>query len=678
MGKRGKRARRGPAAVGPALAGPHKGHSPGPAKARPHKANTVGAGFSRPEQRSGSNRTVFALLLALAAIWAYSTSFGGVLVLDDIRAVERNTTIRTLWSLSTPLSPPPESTVAGRPVANLTFAIDHALAPGSVRRYHLTNLLIHVLAGLALFGVMRRALLSGRLRERFAAPADWLAFAVAAIWLVHPLQTESVTYVVQRVESLAGLFYLLTVYASIRALEASRRRVRGWMAVAIATCALGMATKEVMATVPIMVGLWAWTFAPGADTRRRQTLLGGLAATWIILGALVFLEHRAPSIDLAGATVWQYLLTQAEVVTHYLRLAIVGSPLVFLYTWPLATSLVAVLPQAILLTVLVALTIAGLARRHPLGFVGAWFFLILAPTSTILPIVTEVAAEHRMYLPLAAVIALVAAAVTLGGRVALARLVPGLRARRRAGATAGAALVVLAVAGYGTMTRARNLDYSSAVRLWGDTVAKEPGNQRARVAYGEALANAGRLPEAEAEYRAAVDLAPADATALARLGGVLAAQGRLDEAVPFFERALATRPGDVDAHRGLGLALAAQREDARAIGHLERALAAQPDDAVVAGQLATILADSRDESLRNGARAVALAEQAVRLTTRRDPTSLEILSVALAAVERYADAAAAATEALALARARGDRALASRLEYRANTYRAMADARGPR
>ncbi len=344
----------------------------------------------------------------------------------------------------------------------------------------------------------------------------------------------------------------------------------------------------------------------------------------------------------------------------------------FLYTWPLATSLGAVAPQAILLTALVLLTLAALARRHPLGFAGAWFFLILAPTSTVLPIVTEVAAEHRMYLPLAAVIAIVAVGVAIGGRAALARVVPGLRARRRAGAVAAAAAIALAVAGYGTMTRARNLDYSSGVRLWGDTVAKEPGNQRARVAYGEALANAGRLPEAEVEYRAAIDLAPSDATALARLGGVLAAQSKLDEAIPIFDRALISRPDDVDAHRGLGLALAARREDARAIGHLERTLDMQPGDAVVAGQLATILAESRDESLRDGARAVELAERAVGLTSRRDPTSLEILSVALASVERYADAAAAAEEALALARARGDQTLAARLDYRVNAYRAMA------
>jgi tetratricopeptide (TPR) repeat protein len=632
----------------------------------------------------------FAALLVVAAVWAYSTSFGGVLVLDDVRAIERNPTITALWPLSIPLSPPTGSTVAGRPVANLTFAINYALAPADVRDvftpggpsapgggapflrnirgYHLANLLIHIAAGLVLFGIVRRTLVSAPFRRRFAGAATWLAFAVSLVWVVHPLQTESVTYIVQRVESLAGLFYLLTLYCAIRAIGEPDRRL--WTIAAILACALGMATKEVMVTAPILVWLWARTFSPDRS-RRIRPLVAGLPATWIVLGVLVLHEHRVPSVELGGATVWRYLLTQTAVVAHYLRLAIVPSPLVFLYTWPLATSFGSVAAQAVLIVALAGLSVFGLVRRHPLGFAGVWFFLILAPTSTALPIVTEVAAEHRMYLPLASFVACVVVGVYLaGGRVA-SRFRSTPHGSRRAATGVALLLALVAAVGLGTTTRARNLDYSSAERLWQDTVRKQPDNQRARVAYAEALANAGRLEEAEAQYRAAVQLAPADATALARLGGVLAARGKLDEAIEHFERALTSRPGDLDADRGLGLAYAARSQDALALPHLERALAAQPGDVAVLGQFATILADSRDLSLRDGPRAVDLAERAVRLTSRHDPTSLEILSVALASVDRYADAAAAATEALAIARRRGNQALAARLEYRANAYRVM-------
>ena len=181
---------------------------------------------------------------------ADSNSFGGVFVLDDVRAIVRNPTIRTLWPLSVPLSPPSESTVSGRPVANLSFALSAALAaerpaaagadglaPGQFvaldpTPFHAGNLLIHLAAALALFGVVRRTLLSPRLRDWFEAAAAWLAFAVALLWVVHPLHTSAVTYIVQRVESLMGLFYLLTLYCAIRASDGrgdeAGGRLRPW------------------------------------------------------------------------------------------------------------------------------------------------------------------------------------------------------------------------------------------------------------------------------------------------------------------------------------------------------------------------------------------------------------------------------------------------------------------
>lgn len=650
---------------------------------------------ARPSPRASPGRSVPLLLLAavLASVgfWAYSTSFAGVLVLDDVRALAQNPTIRTLWPLSTPLSPPGESTVAGRPIANLSFAINFAVAPDDVRDvfapggrtqapvsaerflrniwgYHALNLLIHVAAALTLFGIVRRTLLADRLRSRLGVSATGLAFVTALVWLVHPLQTAAVTYLVQRVESLMGFFYLLTLYCAIR--TAGGVRARAWTIGAAVSCALSMATKEVMVTAPIMVWLWYRVFGSGED-RRRRSLFIGLAASWVVFAALVWHEHRGPSIDFAGETVWRYLLTQAEVVTHYLRLAVIPSPLVFFYTWPLATSLEAVGLQATVLTALVILTILGIVQRHPLGFGGAWFFLILAPTSSIVPIVTEVAAEHRMYLPLASLVTCAVVGVFLTGQSVMTHLTLRVPLQRRVGFTAATVLTASVVTIYSTGTRARNRDYRSAESLWGDTVVKQPANQRARVAYGEALSDDGRYSEAEAQYQMAVDLAPEDPVARVRLGGVQAALGKLDEAIPHFERALMSRPDDVDAHRALGLAYTLRRQDARAVRHLERAIAAHPNDPFLLGQFATILSDSRDLSVRDGRRAVDLAERAARATSRQDPMTLEILSVALAAAGRLPDAAATAAEALNLARRQGDQVLTSRLENRLAAYTAV-------
>jgi tetratricopeptide (TPR) repeat protein len=501
----------------------------------------------------------FALaLLAAAASWAYAPSFRGVFALDDVRALVRNETIRSLWPPTGPLSPPGRSTVAGRPVANLSFAVNYAVASslrhppaaasgqgGSLsiapQPLHAGNLLIHVFAAFALFGVVRRTLLTPRLRATFGMVAVWIALAVSLLWVVHPLTTAAVTYIVQRVESLMSLFYLLTIYAVIRVAEGSR--VRWWTAAAIVSCALGMGTKEIMVTAPLVAAAWWWLFAPRAPAARQgaRWLFGGLVATWAALALLVAGERRGPSLELSWAASWSYLLAQAEIVVHYVRLALWPSPLVFLYDWPLGTSLAPVAWQAAVLVSAAAATTYGVARRHPPAFLGAAFFLILAPSSSVLPVVTEVAAEHRMYLPLAAVIT----GIVIGGFVLGRRLIPS----PKAGAAAAIVAVVAVTAALGAATRDRNRVYWSAESLWADTVAKRPGDSRAKVAYAEALADAGRLPEAQAQLETAIGIAPNDPAARVRLAVVLARQGRFREALPHAEHALALRPDDPDARR---------------------------------------------------------------------------------------------------------------------------------
>ena len=540
-----------------------------------------------------------ATVLVLATAWAYGPSFSGVLLLDDIRAIVRNPSITTIWPLSTPLSPPTASTVAGRPVANLSFAVNYALAPPRSRNafspavsgeapdageaflrniwgYHLGNLLIHLLAGLALFGVIRRTLLAPRFGDRFAASSAWLGFAVALLWLLHPLQTSAVTYIVQRVESLMGLFVLLTLYCAIRSRESARARARSrlWAACAVVACALGMGTKEVAVVTPVMVVLWDWTFGGPDRPRVRWGLVGALAATWVVLAALLVSEHRGPSIDLSPYTVWCYLLTQSAVVTRYLRLAFVASPLVFLYTWPLETSLAAVAGPLLLLASLIALSVAAVWRRHPAGFAGLSFFLVLAPTSSLLPIITEVAAEHRMYLPLAALLSLIVIGGWWAAGEALSRVSVAARLPIPARRGLAVAALVLVAASCIVATRARNQDYQSDARIWRDTVDKQPGNPRARVAYGQALAGAGRFADAEVQLRRAVDLDPRDPVAQTRLGSVVAAQGRLDEAIPFWVSALRLWPNDPDALRFLAQAAAlarAQGDEALAVQIEQRA-----------------------------------------------------------------------------------------------------------
>jgi tetratricopeptide (TPR) repeat protein len=145
----------------------------------------------------------------------------------------------------------------------------------------------------------------------------------------------------------------------------------------------------------------------------------------------------------------------------------------------------------------------------------------------------------------------------------------------------------------------------------------------------------------------------------------------VDEAIGHLERALALDPNQIDANRFLGIAYAVRGQETRAVPHLERALAVRPDDVEVLARLAAILADPGNTMVVNAPRAVALAGRAVELSRRADPLMLNVLSVALASDGRPAEAASTAEEALALARAQGNQALARELEYRASVFRSM-------
>jgi Flp pilus assembly protein TadD len=617
----------------------------------------------------------------------YVSSFAGVLVFDDEPAIASNPHIRRLWPLTESMSAPPDTSVSGRPIVSFTLALNHALAPGDTRDvfssmgdaspaagspilrnlwgYHALNLTVHVLAALALFGIVRRTLQTPRMRDRFGAAATPLALAIALIWAVHPLQTGSVTYVIQRAESLMGLFYLVTLYCAIRATFAPTGRARAWLAAAIIACALGMATKEAMATAPLMVVAWDFVFGGRSDRGGRWPLYTGLAATWIVLEVLVAGGHRTHAVGLGFAEWpwWRYLMTQAGVVVHYLRLSIVPWPLVLDYDWPASRSIGSVAPQALLLVGLLALTVWGLRRRSPAAFAGAWFFVILAPTSSVVPIVTEVAAEHRMYLPLAAVVAV----VVLG---AYRETIGASPHRSERAALIGGLTVAAVVAALSIATDARNRDYHSYEGIWLDTIQKQPANARARTNYATALLLRRDYAAAEPHLRAAVAAKPEFAEAQADLGVALCARGAIDEGISHLERAIAIQPDYAAAHRDLGEAYAARGDFGAAANAFTRAVSLRPDDVPLLNRLGWILATAREDGVRNGAEAVRLAERAARLSERRDVESLDTVAAAYAETGRFDDATAAGAEALALARQKSETAIIPELEQRLESYRA--------
>jgi tetratricopeptide (TPR) repeat protein len=502
-------------------------------------------------------------VIAVAALVAYHNCFVGPFILDDAASIVQNPRIRHLWPIWDALTPSASSLLGGRPVVSFSLALNYALGGFVVWGYHAFNLAIHILAGLTLYGIVRRTLMRPTLRERFGPAATRLALAVGVLWTVHPLQTEAVTYISERCESLMGLFYLLTLYGFIRG--ADSRISDWWFTLSVVACLLGMASKEVMVTAPAMVLLYDRTFVSRsfreAWTRHRRLYLG-LASTWVLLGYLmVGLHYRAVGFGL-GIPWWAYALTESRAVVHYLCLALWPHPLVFDYgdritIWHVTEAA----PYALILAVLGAGVLRELRWQPPLGFVGAWFFIILAPASSVIPVAGQAMAEHRMYLPLAAVATLVVVGVN------------ALMGRRSTVVFLGLAV------GLGFLTAQRNGVYRTELSIWTDTLAKCPDNARAYSNLGIALQHAGKMPEAITEYEQALRLRPDYAEAHYNLGDALAQGGKIDEAVGQLEQALRIRPDYAEAHYDLGLVFLQNGRLDEGIRHLTEAVRTRPDHA---------------------------------------------------------------------------------------------------
>ena len=594
-----------------------------------------------------NRRTLTPLLVIAAGLLAYHNSFTGPFIYDDEPSILTNRTIRHLWPISRVLSPPHEGgiTVEGRPVINLSLAINYALGKTAVWGYHATNLAIHILAALTLLGIVRRTLRQPIWRGRFSAVANGLALATAIIWMVHPLVTESVTYIVQRAESIMGLLYLLTLYCFIRGAESAhaedgrwRSWGRLWYGLSVAACALGMASKEVMVTAPLMVLLYDRTFLSSTFReawRRRWPLYLGLAATWVLLGfVLVHGQLPATSVNARrlGVRWWQYFLTEPGVILHYLRLSVWPHPLCFdYYGWPIAATWTSILPPALGMAILLGATAWALKTNSGWGFVGAWFFLILAPTSSVVPLDSP-AYEHRMYLPLAAVVVV----VVFGIHALTSTSRSGLMDGRSAAVFAAVAIVL------GFLTWRRNQDYRSELTIWQDTVAKRPDNPRAYTNLGLALVHAGQVQEAIGFYEQALRLKPDSDEARYNLEVALGRTSKPEEAIGHYEQALQLKPDSADAYDNLGLALAQASRAQEAIGYFEQATRLDPDDADAYNNLAVALIQ-----LGKTAEAVDRWSEALRL--RPDDVELQCnLANALLTLGKVPEAIQHWQQALAL------------------------------
>lgn len=591
----------------------------------------------------------FLLLLgACVAVLAYLPSIDGPFLFDDLSEIADNPAIRVLWPPWRPMFEGGE--LPHRPIPSYTFAVSHRLGvalSGSLgtdplwpRPFHVVNLAIHIANGWLLFWCLRRTL--ARLPPAVAAPAataEWPAVpaaAAAAVWLVHPLQTEAVSYVYQRIELLATTAALGTVATFLAAIDAPRPA--RWLAASVASCGLGMACKEWMVVVPVVMLLYDRAFASRCwrevfAVRWRYHL--ALFATWAILAVVLAVQWgRYPE---AGFTVRKaaiYALNQPLILLWYLSRLFLPTGLSIDHGAVLRGDVMGrdawlLLPCAVAIAVTVG-AIVALPRRPAAAFAVLAFVLLLAPTSSVLP-VHDACVEHRMYgasgLPIAAVA--VAAWWTI---------------RPRAGTSGFVVAAACCIVALAAVTASRNTVYASPLAAWADAAAKSGGSSRALARYGTELSKLDRHDEAVRACAVAVRRDPASVVPHAALAAALINAGRLEEAAEVSRAGIATTgasagPDPVRDRLRMYLGVALDRAgDPEGLPLLREAVRRRPDSLPARQHLARAL-------VRQSPREAAALWQGLVALSPGDPTLRFQLGNALA---RFAPQAAAEEYALVI------------------------------
>jgi tetratricopeptide (TPR) repeat protein len=637
--------------------------------------------------------------LIIIGVLAYSNSFSGPFIFDDIPNIVENPNIRQLWPLTVSMSAPAQSGLSGRPILSLSFALNYALGEYRVWGYHLVNLTIHILAALTLYGIVRITLLTDRLKEKFGRYSASLACITAAIWLVHPIQTESVSYIVQRAESLMGLFYLLTVYTATRSMQPKHSIF--WPICSVVFCAIGMTTKEVMATAPVMVLFYDRTFVACSflsALKKRWPLYLSLSVTWLVLA--VAMASGSPS-DTVGFSIkitpFDYAMNQFVAVAKYIKLSFWPARLCLYYSSPIIRLWDLILPPMLLIIAIATVALWGFVKNRVWSYPIVWFFTILAPSSSFVPI-ADIIFEHRVYLSLAGLVIPAVMAGFLLLRFALKRTDLSKTTSWLGLCIAAAVIIALT-----TRTIYRNRDYHSALSIWQSvveavptsyngytnlggefqkqgkieqaidcylkTLSIKPDDVKAHHNLGSILKSRGQLDESAYHYRQVLLKDPNNIEDNFNLGVVLQLQNKLDQAIDYYHRTLKFDPNHINAHNNLGAVLVTQGSLDEAIRHFDIVLKLDPNNTKAYNNLAYALVSGPHPQKEDVVRAVELAQRAAVLTNYQDPEVLDTLADCYSKDGQADFAVKTAEKALELALAADNKQLVEQISNKLQFYK---------
>ncbi|MDF1843910.1 MAG: tetratricopeptide repeat protein [Rubripirellula sp.] len=673
------------------------------------------SGEGETESPSPGSALIVGVALILCAIWmsVWRGALEGVFHFDDFHNIVENEKIRDLWPVSPYLR-------GNRPAGTYSFAINYYFSGLDPVPFHATNLAIHLANGLLLFSgcLLSIALFQKKWKEDHQWKVNYssltLAGLIATVWVVHPITTQSVTYIVQRYESLSSLGYLGAWMGVLIYLRG--RRVLG----CICACGfawLGFLSKEVFVSAPLSILLFDLLITRDSLTtiaKRRVIpyLLMLTPLVWFAPSAMRFLYPlskadpsggaRKAAMGFAMETVspWEYLRTQPEVIWHYLSLIAWPQQLCIDYVWRIQDNALIYIPLGVLILGMIAAGVfcywRGAVRRTSFGVgLAGWlvlsFFFILAPTSSFVPI-ADIAVEHRVYLASSIIVA----GVCLLGNHLAGRLLRD--SQNPAVLKLGFLCIIAAMIGsLAWRTHLRNRDYQDGLLLWQSTTDVSPRNPRAwynigrelvaggdwdgavkpmtmavgnlstsvpmyDIGLAECLSHTGRKDDAVKLFLRALEKSPNDAETLNDLGVLYMQQGRTEKALETLEAS--SEMGYSVASHNLGILQKQIGNEEAALTSFQRALQLQPTLISAIRRQAWILATSLEDALRDGKRAVAMLAEDYRISESDNAFGWDAYAAALAEIGQFEQAVSAAERALELARQSEKPDLAAAIEVR--------------
>gem|GEM_PF-2785142 len=546
------------------------------------------------------------LLLGTFGYLAYSNTLNGRLFFDDLSSIVGNPYIQTMadprireqigWDPGDAFIHPKDSfeerkergtlgwvdffwspidnPFAGRPIVQFSFTLNHWWAvhaePAQLQDfygvtdlhywyYHVVNLVFHIAVGFILWSLLRRVFRGPNFGGRFQESAPYWAFAITLLWLLHPINTETVVYVTQRTELVLAFFFLLTFYLAAGAATAATPTSRNaWQAGAVISCAFGMASKESMFAMPLLLVLFDRAFFYSSWREliaHRIRFYEWIFATYFILIVLMLQAPRGESVGFHHERMpwYEYLITQCWCLWRYMWLSLipVGSELCVDYGRRPVMDFQYVLPGALMIVAIVGGTIYAFFKKPWLAFLGCWYLFILAPTSSFVPIVTEVGAERRMYLPLVAVLA-VALAGIVGGAWFWFRRVLHMSRVPDAALIAGGGLLMAVALIFGAVSYTRNIDYLSDRDLYGHIVRVFPDNDRGNNNFAKINVDMGERGRALELLNEAVRIDPEYSDAYTNRGIIFHNSKRFDVAIQNATEAIHWNPLNISAWNNRG------------------------------------------------------------------------------------------------------------------------------